>query len=329
VKIGMMVRDLSTNTLNFLKAIGVNHICALDYHNFGYDQQGHWDAEPLKELRKHVEAHGIKVDMLALPLPPASVDRAELPNIMLGTPERDAEIERIINCIRAAAEAGIQAVKGNLIITGLFRTEPVAGRGGALHPAFDFQKLEVPTTRAGTVTAAQAWERIAYFVEKVIPAAEDAGVRVAVHPHDPAVPRGVGLDDRVLGNIGGLKKYCALSPSPYHGLNFCQGCMQESGASEEELLDAIQYFGSRKRLFLVHFRTIRGSFGKFREAFIDESDMDLLAVMRAYQEVGYEHMIVPDHYPRIPGDTEWGHQSRAYAVGYIKALIAATGGETE
>jgi len=105
--------------------------------------------------------------------------------------------------------------------------------------------------------------------------------------------------------------------------------MQESGASEEKLLDAIQYFGSRKRLFLVHFRTIRGGFGKFREAFIDESDMDLLAVMRAYQEVGYEHMIVPDHYPRIPGDTEWGHQSRAYAVGYIKALIAATGGETE
>jgi len=329
VKIGMMVRDLSSDTLNFLKAIGVSHICALDYHDFGYDQQGYWDAGPLKQMREHVEAHGIKVDMLTLPLPPASVDRAELPNIMLGTPERDEEIERIIKCIRAAAEAGIPAVKGNLIVTGLFRTEPVVGRGGALHTAFDFEKFEIPTTRAGTVTAEQAWERITYFVERVIPAADDAGVRVAVHPHDPAVPRGVGLDDRILGDIEGLKKYCALSSSPHHGLNFCQGCVQESGASQEELIDAIRYFGSRKRLFLVHFRTIRGGFGKFREAFIDESGLDLLAMMRAYQEAGYEHMIVPDHYPRIPGDTEWGHQSRAYAVGYIKALIAATGGETE
>ena len=105
--------------------------------------------------------------------------------------------------------------------------------------------------------------------------------------------------------------------------------MEETGASKEELLDAIRYLGSRKRLFIVHFRTIIGGLGDFREAFIDEGDMDMLAAMKAYQEVGYEHMIVPDHYPRIPGDTRWGHQSRAYAVGYVKALIRATGGETE
>lgn len=328
MKIGMMVADLSDETLNFLKAIGVNHICALDYRDFGYKRQGYWEAEPLAEMCRHVESHGIKVEMLALPLPQVSVDRADMPNIMLGTPQRDQEIDRVIQCIRAAAEAGIPAVKGNLIVTGLFRTEPVMGRGGALHTAFDLTTFEAPTTQAGTVTAEQAWERIAYFVERVIPAAEEAGVRVAIHPHDPAIPRGMGLDDRVLGDIDGLKRFCTLSPSPYHGLNFCQGCMQESGASQEGLIDAIRYFGSRKRLFLVHFRTIRGGLGKFREAFIDESEFDLFALMRAYQEVGYEHMIVPDHYPKIPGDTAWGHQSRAYAVGYIKALIAATGGET-
>jgi mannonate dehydratase len=105
--------------------------------------------------------------------------------------------------------------------------------------------------------------------------------------------------------------------------------MEETGASQEELLDAIHYFGIRKRLFLVHFRTIRGGFFNFREAFIDEGQVDLVAAMEAYQDVGYEHMMVPDHYPRIPGDSRWGHQSRAYAVGYVKALIRATGGETE
>jgi mannonate dehydratase len=324
-----MTHDISSETLNFIKAIGVNHICAVNHHHSGYDEQGYWDPEPLTAMRQHVESHGIGLDMIALPLPTINVDRAEMPNIMLGTPERDDEIDRIIRCVRAAGAAGIPAVKGNLILEGVLRTEPEVGRAGALHTAFDLSQLEIPVTQAGVVTAEQAWERIAYFVERVIPAAQEAQVRVAIHPHDPVVPLGIGLDGRVLGDIAGLKQFCDLSPSPYHGLNFCQGCMEETGASEEELLDAIRYFGSRKRLFLVHFRTVKGERNKWREAFIDEGDMDMVAAIKTYQEIGYEHMIVPDHYPRIPGDSRWGHRSRAYAVGYTKALIAASGGETE
>jgi mannonate dehydratase len=330
LKIGMMTSDLSGETLDYIKAIGVNHICAVDHRHSGYDEQGYWDPEPMVEMRKHVESHGIQLDMVALPLPSSNVDRSPMPNIMLATPERDVEIERVIRCIRAAAQAGIPAVKGNLAITGVLSTEPEIGRGGALHRAFDLSKLEAPQTWKD-VTAEETWERIAYFCDRVAPAAEEAQVRVAIHPHDPAVPRGIGLDHRVLGDIDGLKRFCALSPSPYHayvGLNFCQGCMTETGVSKETLIDAIRYFGSRKRLFLVHFRNICGGANKFREAFVDEGDMDMLATMRAYQEVGYEHMIVPDHYPHIPGDSPWGHQSRAYAIGYVKALIAATGGET-
>ena len=326
--VGMMTADLSSSTLDFIKAIGVNHVCAVDHRAFGFDRQGYWDAEPLADLRRHVEAHGIRLDMVSLPLPQVNVDQAEMPNIMLGTPGRDEEIERIIKCIRAAARAGIPAVKGNLCVTGVLRTEPEKGRGGAMHTAFDLSRLKLPLPGIPEVSAEQAWERIAYFVERVIPAAEEAGVRVAIHPHDPAVPRGLGLDHRVLGDLEGLRKYCALSPSPYHGLNFCQGCMEESGCGQEALLDAIRAFGREKRLFMVHFRTVRGGPLKWREAFIDEGDMDMLAAMRAYQEVGYEHMIVPDHYPRIPGDSPWGHQTRAYASGYLKALVAATGGES-
>jgi mannonate dehydratase len=324
----MMTSDLSDETLDFIKAIGVNHICATDYRHSGFDQVGYWEAEELVEMRRHVESHGIQLDMVALPLPSTNADRAPLPNVMLATPERDGEIERVIRCIQAAERAGIPAVKGNLALTGVLSTEPVVGRGRALYRTFDLDTLKVPTAWAH-VSAEEMWARIEYVVERVAPAAEEAGVRVAIHPHDPVVPQGIGLDHRVLGDIKGLKRFCSLSVSPFHGLNFCQGCMTETGVSKEALIDAIHYFGTRKRLFLVHFRNIVGDARKFREAFVDEGDMDMLATMKAYQEVGYEHMIVPDHYPRIPGDTRWGHQSRAYQIGYVKALIAATGGETD
>ena len=328
MKIGMMTSDLSGETLDFIKAIGVSHICAADYRHSGYEKLGYWDGDLLAEMRAHVESHGIQLAMAALPLPSANADRAPLPNIMPATDQRDGEIDRVIRCIRAAAKAGVPAVKGNLALTGVLSTEPVNGRGGARHRAFDLESLEAPTAWA-EVSAEEMWARIEYFVERVAPAAQEAGVRVAIHPHDPGVPKGIGLDHRVLGDIDGLKQFCALSASPFHGLNFCQGCMTETGVSKETLIDAICYFGNHKRLFLVHFRNIRGNASKFREAFVDEGDMDMLATMKAYQEVGYEHMIVPDHYPHIPGDTRWGHQSRAYQIGYVKALIAATGGETE
>jgi len=327
MKIGMMTSDLSSETLDFIKAIGVNHICAADYRHSGYDELGYWDGEQLVEMRRHVESHHIKLEMVALPLPASNADLAPLPNIMLATDQRDSEIERVIRCIQAAEKAGIPAVKGNLALTGVLSSEPVKGRGSAWHRSFDLDKLQVPTAWAD-VSAEEMWVRIEYFVERVIPAAQEAGIRVAIHPHDPVVPKGIGLDHRILGDIEGLKHFCTLSASPYHGLNFCQGCMTQTGVSKETLIDAIHFFGSRKRLFLVHFRNIQGSVPRFREAFIDEGDMDMLATMKAYQEIGYEHMIVPDHYPRIQGDTLWAHQSRAYQIGYLKALIAATGGET-
>ncbi len=322
-----MEADLSGPNLDFLKAIGVNHVCATDHNTFGYDKLGYWDAGQLADARKHVEAHGLKLDMLGLPMQATPIDRWDMPHLVTGGPERDAQIARIVRCIQAAAKGGVPAVKINFSVAGVLRTEPVVGRGGAVHTALNYPWFKVPNTIAGQLTADEMWSRIRYFVDRVLPAAEEAGVKVACHPHDPTMPLGIGMDDRVLGTIDGLKKYCDLSPSAYHGLNYCQGCMEESGASRDELLDAIRYFGGRKKLFLVHFRTIKGVALNFREAFIDEGQMDMLAAMQAYQEVGYDGMIVPDHYPRIPGDDN-RMATRAYAVGYMKALLRATGGET-
>jgi mannonate dehydratase len=327
---GVVEKDLSSDKLTFLKAIGVNHVCHLardDFRDFGSERSGYWDAERVLDLRKHVEAHGMSLDMLTLPLNAPSVERSPLPNIILATPQRDAEIERLIKCIRAAAYARVPAVKYNFTIGGVFRTEREAGRAGASHTAFRYDKFTFRPTAAGEITAEEMWERLEYLVRKLVPVVNDLGIRIAIHPHDPPLPLGAGMDDRILRDIPSLERYLDLTGSPLFGLTFCQGSIAEGGHTTEDIVAGVLRFGHR--IFMVHCRTIVGGYLSFREGFHDEGDIDLTAVIRAYQQTTPDHMLlVPDHYPKIPGDTDWGHQSKAYAIGYLKGIIRATGGET-
>ena len=163
-----------------------------------------------------------------------------------------------------------------------------------------------------------------------MPVAEEYKVRIGCHPQDPGMPRGKGWRgvETVLGSVDGLKRFVSIKESPYHGLNFCQGTVSEMLEKPgEEIFDVIRYFGSRKKIFSVHFRNIAGGFLNFRETFIDNGDVDMLKAMRVYKEVGYDGMMMPDHVPKVEGDT--GHvQGFAFAFGYIKALIAAVSAET-
>ncbi len=125
----------------------------------------------------------------------------------------------------------------------------------------------------------------------------------------------------VLGSVDGMKRFVDTMPSPYHGLNFCQGTVSEMLAKPgEEIYDVIRYFGSRRKIFIVHFRNIRGGFLKFEETFPDEGDVNMPRALRTYQEVGYDGMIMPDHVPQIVGDQR-GQKAFAYCFGYIQALL--------
>jgi mannonate dehydratase len=131
----------------------------------------------------------------------------------------------------------------------------------------------------------------------------------------------------VLGSVEGLKCFIDTVPSPYHGLNFCQGSVAEMLKDPaREIDDVIRYFGTRKKIFNVHFRNIRGGYLHFRETFPDDGDVDMLRALRVYKEVGYEGMIMPDHVPHIEGDTG-SAQAFAFAFGYIQALIQVVNGE--
>jgi mannonate dehydratase len=320
--------DSSDEVLGVLAAFGVTRICSR-LPSPTFDEN--WSVEGLTKLRERVESYGIVLDMVPIPLSSNPIARVELPNIMLGRPERDKEIDQICQMIRNAAKAGIPSLKYNLTLLGVVRTTPTRGRGGATYSTFvyDEAKQDPPLTEAGRVDADRYWERITYFLDRVIPVANEYKVRMACHPQDPGMPPGKGYRgvETVLGSVEGLKRFVSIQESPYHGLNFCQGTVSEMLEKPgEQIFDVIRYFGSRGKIFNVHFRNIRGGFLKFQETFIDDGDVDMLKAMRTYKEVGFSGMLMPDHVPTVAGDPR-GLQGFAYAFGYIKALIAAVEAE--
>jgi mannonate dehydratase len=309
-------------------AFGVNNICS-GLPSAKIDDA--WSIEGLSKLRDTVASHGISLDMVPLPMSSSEISRAELPAIYLDkSPERDRAIDDICGLIRNCAKAGIMQVKYNFTLIGIPRSGTAKGRGPSRYSEFVFEraKQDPPLTIAGMVDADTYWERITYFLERVVPVAEEYKVKMGCHPQDPGVPKGTGWRgvDAVLGSPDGLKKFVSIKESPYHGLNFCQGTVSEQLEKPgEQIFDVIRYFGSRKKIFSVHFRNIEGGFLNFRETFIDNGSVDMLKAMRVYKEVGYDGMLMPDHVPQMEGlDSAQGF---AFAFGYIKALIAAVSAE--
>ena len=137
------------------------------------------------------------------------------------------------------------------------------------------------------------------------------------------MPRDTGWRgvNTVLGTVDGLKRFVATQASAYHGLNFCQGTVSEMLRKPgEEIYDVIRHFGAQRKIFNVHFRNIRGGFLKFEETLPDDGDVDMPRALRAYRDVGYDGLIMPDHVPQIAGDPQ-GQKAFAFCFGYIQALL--------
>jgi mannonate dehydratase len=325
MKLGCQSAPTNETHLKYFARYGVRNICG--YPEIA-DGRIYATVDELKKMRDLAEKNGISIDCLAPPfLASSHIDREKHPAIMLAqSPERDRDIEAMQNQIRNCAAAGVPSIKYNMSILGVLRTGRSPGRGDATYSTWSLKNAhpETPLTRAGKVTADMAWERITYFLERVIPVANEYKVRMACHPHDPGVPpEGYQGVTRVLGTVDGLKRFVSIKESPYHGLNFCQGTVSEMLQDPgKEIYDVIRYFGSRQKIFNVHFRNIRGHRDEFVEVFPDEGDVDFVNAILAYKEVGYPYLLMPDHVPVAPGDPS-GLQSFAFAYGYIRALIQA------
>jgi len=325
-RLGHQMHEVNESNLSFLARYRVEGICASA--TITDPSRIYASAEEMMRLREMVEKHGMALDMTdSVLLQSTLIDEERHPSIMLAqSPQRDRDIEAFQNHIRAAAAAGVPGVKYNMSILGVVRSGTTPGRGDALYATWRLKDAphDQPLTRAGHVDADAAWERITYFLEHVVPVANEYKVRIACHPQDPGMPpegyRGV---DRVLGTVEGLEKFLSIQESPYHGLNFCQGTVSEDLEDPgTQIFDVIRRFGRRKKIFNVHFRNIRGHRNDFMEVFPDEGSVDFVKAIKVYREIGYGGLLMPDHVPKAAAGVQGSElQNFAFAFGFIRGLI--------
>ncbi len=274
-----------------------------------------WDFLDLLELRTTCENYGLKLEAIE------NVPITFYDNAMLGLPGGDEQIAGYQETIRNLGRAGIPILGYHWMPNQVWRTSfTTRGRGGALVSSFDADLVRnAPLSHGRVFSEEELWEHYATFMAAVLPVAEEAGVRLALHPDDPPVPS-LGGVPRLFRGVAGFERALELAPSPNHGLDLCLGCWSEMG---EDVVTVIERFGARGKIFYVHFRDVQGTADKFQECFLGEGNYDPVTVMRALQRVGFDGFMIDDHVPRLVDDTDWCHRGRGFQTGYLQGILAA------
>ena len=301
--------QVNDENLSFYRAIGVDYLTV--YPPPPMDGAAEM-IDYLSGLRGMAEAHGLRLYNIAMQGPD---------EITLALADRDRKIEQWCALLQAMGQVGIPTLGYNFKPIGNFRTAPTSGRGGSQYSSFDYEQYaqNVPSHPDKQIDEEGMWANIRYFLERVIPVAEEAGVRMALHPDDPPIPEPMAGAARIVSTLDQYRRIFDLASSPSNAMLFCQGCVTEMGV---DVLQAIRDMGSLGKIAYVHFRNVRGAPRSFQEVFVDEGQVDMYAAMSTYREAGFEGPFMMDHTPGIPGDRA-GREGHAFATGYIRALIQA------
>lgn len=332
------VDTYDARTADFARQLGLRSVQLHAPSNLPADS-GFWRTEDLRALRDRCARDGLALEGLE------NVPAGHFEKIVRGEPGRDEQLENYATTIRNMAAAGIDLLGYHFMCTYVWRTSMGAsGRGGARVSAFDLAEVGngnalaayklTPTELEHSVDEPTLWANHQYFLDAVLPTAEEVGVRLALHPDDPPTDRPLGNAARIFTSPANLARGLDQARgSAVWGLNLCLGTVSEMGG-EAAVNEVIDLFGPAGRIWYVHFRDVRGQLPAFTECFLGEGNLDPAAVVRRLDAIGFDGFLIDDHVPAMVGDADtWGDTSsdaycsrgRAHAVGYLQGVLDALG----
>ncbi len=334
IKIATSYRaDPTDDDLLFLNQIGVEYVSLPATPETA-------NAESFTKMRQRYESAEIKVYNVGSGVGPSG-SLHNIPEVTLNLPGRDQKIEEYKNYLRYLGQAGIHYTTYAHMGNGIWSSGRAKTRGCDTRE-FDMASPDKQGFWAGKVykeplshgrvfTKEEIWENYTYFIKQVAPVAEQAGVRIGIHPDDPPAPVLAGVPRCIFGNFEGYKRAMEIANSPNIGICLCcgtwlEGGKQLTGKDPEEM---IRYFGAAK-IFKIHFRNVSAPLPHFIETFMDNGYYDMYKIMKALRDVNFDGIVIPDHVPRMgPPPTPGGRggasdpyfrASLAYSIAYMRAL---------
>lgn len=352
--LGLYRHMLTRENFQFARQAGATHIVAhlVDYFRGGShktrddqptgtdrgwgiagDPDKLWTLDELVALRREVESNGLKLEAIE------NFDPAHWHDILLDGPKRARHVENVKTILRRMGEAGIPVMGYNFSIAGVAgRTTGNYARGGA--PSVGMEgPYDVPMPKgmvwnmvydenapAGileSITHEELWRRLERFLADVLPVAEEAGVKLALHPDDPPTPFVRG-QPRLVYQPSMYQRVIDLNRSPANTLEFCVGSLAEM--TEGDIYEVVDAYSRQGRIGYVHLRNVRGKVPTYKETFIDDGDVDMPRVIGILKKNGFDGVLIPDHAPQMSCAAPW-HAGMAFAMGYMKAAMKAVGVE--
>jgi mannonate dehydratase len=287
-----------------------------------------WTEEYLVKLKKKINSHGLELEAIE------NFDPAHWYDILLDGPRKEEQIEDLKQLIRNVGAAGIPIFGYNFSIAGVSsRVTGSFARGGATSVGMEgipyqppIQKGMVwnmvydPEAPKGTldyISHETLWSRLSYFLNELVPVAEEVGVKLAAHPDDPPLPT-LRQTPRLVYQPNMYQKLIDIKDSPSNVLEFCLGSIAEM--SEGDVYEATKRYSEQQKIGYIHFRNVVGKVPNYKEVFVDEGDIDMLRILRILKENNFQGVLIPDHTPQMTCGSPW-YAGMAFAMGYMKCAL--------